>query len=113
MWEETNETLQEIHKFVSEKPQDPPREVKGATEEQSAKQIVACSKEKKETANEKEKENEKKNEKEKENEKKNENETEKKDLNANTDVVPAVPPIVNNSVTEDSEYVGTGAMRYL
>ena len=103
MWAETNETLQEIHKFVSEKPQDPPREVKGATEEQSAKQIVACSEEKKETANEKENENEKKNE----------NETEKKDLNANTDVVPAVPPIVNNSVTEDSEYVGTGAMRYL
>lgn len=99
MWAETNETLQEIHKFVSEKPQDPPREVKGATEEQSAKQIVACSEEKKETASE--------------NEKKNENETEKKDLNANTDVVPAVPPIVNNSVTEDSEYVGTGAMRYL
>ena len=99
MWAETNETLQEIHKFVSEKPQNPPREVKGATEEQSAKQIVACSEEKKETANE--------------NEKKNENETEKKDLNANTDVVPAVPPIVNNSVTEDSEYVGTGAMRYL
>ena len=103
MWAETNETLQEIHKFVSEKPQDPPREVKGATEEQSAKQIVACSEEKKETANEKEKKNEKKNE----------NETEKKDLNANTDVVPAIPPIVNNSVTEDSEYVGTGAMRYL
>lgn len=103
MWAETNETLQEIHKFVSEKPQNPPREVKGATEEQSAKQIVACSEEKKETANEKEKKNEKKNE----------NETEKKDLNANTDVVPAIPPIVNNSVTEDSEYVGTGAMRYL
>ena len=103
MWAETNETLQEIHKFVSEKPQNPPREVKEATEEQSAKQIVACSEEKKETANEKEKKNEKKNE----------NETEKKDLNANTDVVPAVPPIVNNSVTEDSEYVGTGAMRYL
>ena len=107
MWAETNETLQEIHKFVSEKPQHPPREVKGATEEQSAKQIVACSEEKKETANENEKKNEN------ENEKKNENETEKKDLNANTDVVPAVPPIVNNSVTEDSEYVGTGAMRYL
>ena len=101
MWAETNETLQEIHKFVSEKPQDPPREVKGATEEQSAKQIVACSEEKKETANENE------------NEKEKENENEKKDLNANTDVVPAVPLIVNNSVTEDSEYVGTGAMRYL
>ena len=101
MWAETNETLQEIHKFVSEKPQDPPREVKEATEEQSAKQIVACSEEKKETANENE------------NEKEKEKETEKNNLNANTDVVPAVPPIVNNSVTEDSEYVGTGAMRYL
>lgn len=62
MWTETNQTLQEIHKFVSEKPQDASRE--------------------------------------------------EKDLNVNEEVVPAVPPVVNGIVTEDSEYVGKGAMSY-
>lgn len=90
MWTETNQTLQEIHKFVSEKPQDASREEKGTTEVHSDDQTVARSEERKETAKE----------------------NEEKDLNVNEEVVPAVPPVVNGIVTEDSEYVGKGAMSY-
>ena len=90
MWAETNQTLQEIHKFVSEKPQDASREVKGVTEVQADDQTVAQREERKEVANE----------------------NEENDLKANEAVVPSVPPVVNEVVTEDSEYVGKGAVSY-
>lgn len=88
MWAETNQTLQEIHKFVSEKPQDASREVKGVTEVQADDQTVAQREERKEVANE----------------------NEKNDFKANEAVVPAVLPVANEIVTEESEYVGKGAM---
>lgn len=88
MWAETNQTLQEIHKFVSEKPQDASREVKGVTEVQADDQTVAQREERKEIANE----------------------NEKNDFKANEAVVPAVLPVANEIVTEESEYVGKGAM---
>ena len=88
MWAETNQTLQEIHKFVSEKPQDASREVKGVREVQADDQTVARREERKEIANE----------------------NEKNDFKANEAVVPAVLPVANEIVTEESEYVGKGAM---
>ena len=88
MWAETNQTLQEIHKVVSEKPQDASREVKGVTEVQADDQTVARREERKEIANE----------------------NEKNDFKANEAVVPAVLPVANEIVTEESEYVGKGAM---
>lgn len=90
MWAETNQTLQEIHKFVSEKPQDTSREVKGVTEVQADDQTVAQREERKEIANE----------------------NQENDFKANEAVVPAISPVVNEVVTEDSEYVGKGAMSY-
>ena len=90
MWAETNQTLPELHHFVSEKPHDASREVKGVTEVQADDQTVAQREERKEVANE----------------------NEENDLKANEAVVPSVPPVANELVTEDSEYVGKGAMSY-
>ena len=74
----------------TEKPQDTSREVKGVTEVQADDQTVAQREERKEIANE----------------------NQENDFKANEAVVPAISPVVNEVVTEDSEYVGKGAMSY-